>query len=79
MLFFSQKSNSRKVCTSRSPFSYNPDFNYSDDKFIDIGKVDKVYVQCNAKKWAEKAAGFCYARGKVVLPVLEESLEMYIQ
>lgn len=38
-------------------FYYDPNINYSEYRYIQIGKMDKICNKCKAKKWSDEPDG----------------------
>ena len=53
-------------------FNYQPHYEYSQDKAVDIGAMSEVCHKCRAKKWKEETDGLCCSNGKVLVPLLNE-------
>lgn len=51
-------------------FQYNADYDYSQHPSVDIGKMEKLCVHCDAFKFQNETPGMCCANGKVKLPKL---------
>jgi hypothetical protein len=60
---------------SLSGFNYNPNYNYTSDRIVLIGRMSSICQKCNANKWPRESPGLCCFNGKVDLPVLAEPPE----
>ncbi|XP_023232369.1 uncharacterized protein LOC111632222 [Centruroides sculpturatus] len=57
---------------NRSAFNYDPNIDYAQQNTVKIGQMNKICPKCFVKKWSDEANGMCCARGKVVLPNIQE-------